>query len=124
MGTHLHLIVISESRECLTDGARYLFGQLARRLNTLWRRRGRVFDDRYASQAGRSVRHAFQTIGYVLRNPRSAGLAPPDGPLDPYVGADESLLGRSYLSPTGESRCRRTASSAKSRATACSRPGP
>ena len=92
MSGHIHWVVIPQSREALADATRYVFGQLARRLNKLWGRRGRIFPDRYHSTAGRTACHAWQMVAYVLRNPAAAHIAPPDGRLDPFLGADEALL--------------------------------
>jgi hypothetical protein len=106
LGNHLHWVCVAETREALADATRYVFAQLARRLNKLWQRRGRVFGDRFASVPGRSARQAWNALNYVLRNPVDARLAAPRGPLDRYLGADESLIGghpflRAVFGPAG-----------------------
>jgi hypothetical protein len=93
VGNHIHWMCLPESREALAAATRYVFGQLARNLNRLWQRKGRVFDGRFASETGRSARQAWNTLNYVLRNPVDARLAPRSGRVDRYVGANVPLLG-------------------------------
>lgn len=73
MSNHLHLVVVAESRETLATATRHLFGQLARRLNTLWHRRGRVFDDRFASMAAGAGGRRTGRYGAAPCWPRSTG---------------------------------------------------
>ena len=94
MAGHIHWIVLCESAEALRDGTRYLFGQLARRLNRMWGRRGKLFVERYWSACCRSAKQAFHALGYVLRNPAVAGYWVRARGVDRYVGANEELLGR------------------------------
>jgi putative transposase len=106
VGNHIHWMCLPESREALAAATRYVFGQLARNLNCLWQRQGRVFDGRYASETGRNARQAWHTLNYVLRNPVDARLAPRTGRLDRYIGANVSLLGthpflRAVFGPAG-----------------------
>jgi putative transposase len=106
VGNHIHWVCLPESREALAAATRYVFGQLARNLNRLWQRKGHVFEGRFASETGRSARQAWNTLNYVLRNPVDARLAPRNGRLDPYIGANVSLLAthpflRSVFGPVG-----------------------
>jgi REP element-mobilizing transposase RayT len=67
---HLHLIVEAKDKRALANGARALAIRMARRLNAMLGRRGKVFADRYhVVQLGspRQVRHA---LGYVLLQAR------------------------------------------------------
>ena len=66
LDNHIHWVVMAASREALGDATRYVFDQLARRLNQGWGRRGRVFVERFFSRVGRAVRDAWNLIGYVL----------------------------------------------------------
>jgi putative transposase len=93
VGNHIHWMCLPESREALAAATRYVFGQLARNLNRMWQRKGHVFEGRFASEAGRNARKAWNALNYVLRNPVDARLAPRNGPLDKYVGANVPLLG-------------------------------
>jgi len=74
---HLHLLVEARDGRALSNGVRALAVTLARRLNQLVFRRGRVFADRWHGRAlttPRAVRHA---LVYVLGNFRKhAPLAP------------------------------------------------
>ena len=75
MGSHLHLVLLPESKEALSRALKYFFGMLARRANALWGRRGNVWNDRFwSSKSVRSAREAWNTLGYVLRNPTGARL--------------------------------------------------
>lgn len=105
MGAHIHWLVLCESAEALRDATRYLFGQLARRLNRMWDRRGKLFVERYWSVCCKSVKQAFHALGYVLRNPLAAGYWVRARTLDGYVWVNEELLGnnrflRSVTGPT------------------------
>jgi len=106
VGNHIHWIVRAESAAALTDATRYVFGMLARRLNKLWGRRGKVFAERFYSTTGKSVTQAFAMLGYVLRNPYDAGCAEARRGIDPFIGVNEALLGedrflRTVFGPPG-----------------------
>ena len=73
MGTHYHL-VLSATRERLSDGMRRLNGAYARRFNKRHGRRGHLFDERFASFAIEDDRHLEAAVAYVLQNPVRAGL--------------------------------------------------
>ena len=82
---HLHLIVEAEDRAALLGAMRGLGVSLARRVNRLIFRHGRVVADRWHSRAlgtPRAVRHA---IVYVLGNFRKHGEA--GGEIDAYSSA-------------------------------------
>jgi len=102
---HLHWVVLAESPEALRDATRYVFGLLARRLNRLWGRRGKLFTERYWSVCCKTAKQAFHAVAYVLRNAAVAGYWVTARCLDRYTGVDEVLLGnnrflRSVLGPT------------------------
>jgi REP element-mobilizing transposase RayT len=67
-GDHLHLIVEAEDRERLLRGMRGLAVSLARRVNRLVFRRGRLFADRWHGRALSSPRAVRHAIVYVLGN--------------------------------------------------------
>ena len=109
MNNHLHWVVVPRSAEALRDATRYVFGRFARRLNRLLGRRGKVFVERYWSSCCRSVSHAWQVLGYVLRNAQTAGYRVPPGRFDRYTAADEDAIGadgflRALLGPTAALR--------------------
>lgn len=92
MHEHVHLVLVPSSKEALRDAMRYLLSLLAQGLNRLWgRARGKIFEDRYWSVCGKSARHAWQMLGYVLRNPVTAGIRAP-GERDPWVRFDLAAL--------------------------------
>ena len=71
---HLHLIVEAQNKRALSRGMQGLSIRIARALNKLWRRRGKVFADRYHAHVldtPRAVRHA---LAYVLNNARRHGI--------------------------------------------------
>lgn len=92
MGNHIHWLVMPESAASLRDATRYVFGQLARRLNKMWGRRGKVFVERYFSTIGTSARQIWNTLNYIARNPYAAGIDGPGQGFDKYFGLDAALL--------------------------------
>lgn len=70
---HVHLIVEADSRRELASGMNGLLIRIARGLNSLWRRRGKVFADRYHGRALRTPREVRNTLVYVLHNARKHG---------------------------------------------------
>jgi REP element-mobilizing transposase RayT len=85
LGNHMHLIVEARDRYALSRGMQGLGVRLARALNRVWRRSGRVLADRYHARPLRSPREVRNALGYVLRNARKHGLA--------LVGADPCSSG-------------------------------
>jgi len=82
--THIHLIVEAGNRERLSRGITGLAVRLARRLNRLVGRKGRVFSDRYHARPLRTPSEARHALAYVLLNARHhARHAPPRGTIDP-----------------------------------------
>jgi len=105
MRSHLHWLVIPDSAAALQDATRYAFGHLARFINRRHGRRGKVFVERYASSCCESVRHAYQVLNYVLKNPAEAGYRLPARGLDRFAAVYEDVLAgdrflRSVVGPT------------------------
>jgi len=69
-GMHLHLIVEAEDARALARAMQGLCIRLAKRLNALARRHGRVLVDRYHAHALRSRREVANAVRYVLDNYR------------------------------------------------------
>jgi 2-keto-4-pentenoate hydratase/2-oxohepta-3-ene-1,7-dioic acid hydratase in catechol pathway len=67
-GNHLHLIVEAENAVRLARGIQGLAIRIARALNRLMQRRGRVFAGRYHAHALESPQETARSIVYVLRN--------------------------------------------------------
>jgi putative transposase len=67
---HLHLIVEARDAEALSHGVRGLGVRLARRINAVLDRRGRVFVDRYFPRVLKTPRQTRAALAYVLLNSR------------------------------------------------------
>lgn len=75
-GDHVHLIVRAVSAEVLANAMKSLGSRLARRLNALWGRTGRLFAERFHAVAIRTLRRLWHTVRYVLCNHNKHGRAP------------------------------------------------
>ncbi len=75
MGNHMHLIVEAKDRRALSRGMQGLVIRMARGLNRLWERSGKVFADRYHDQILRTPREVRNALNYVLNNARRHALA-------------------------------------------------
>lgn len=77
---HLHLICETADERALGRGIQGLCVRLARRLNRLWQRSGRVFADRYHAHVLKTPREVRNALAYVLRNAAHHGIhfATPD----------------------------------------------
>lgn len=84
---HLHLIVEAADRRALTRGVQGLLVRIARALNRLWNRTGRVFADRFHERSLRNPRQVRNALVYVLQNLRKHGIHL-HGP-DPFSSAPE-----------------------------------
>ncbi len=67
-GNHLHLIAEASGRRALSRGMKGLQVRLARALNRVWERRGRVFADRYHARVLKTPREVRNALVYVLQN--------------------------------------------------------
>jgi REP element-mobilizing transposase RayT len=65
---HLHFIVEAEGAKALSRGMQGLTIRLAKRINKVLERRGKVFADRYWSRVLRSPSEARSALSYVLKN--------------------------------------------------------
>src|SRR5262245_27751378 len=65
---HLHLIVEARDRVSLSRGVQALAIRIAKGLNKLWERRGKVFAERYHALVLRSARQIRNALRYVLGN--------------------------------------------------------
>ena len=71
---HLHLLVEAESRESLSRGVQGLGIRLARAVNRIAERTGKVFGDRYHARILRTPREVRNALAYVLNNARHHGI--------------------------------------------------
>ena len=70
---HLHLLVESTNVHALSRGMAGLAVRIARSLNRLWKRVGRVFADRYHSRILETPRAVRNALLYLLQNARKHG---------------------------------------------------
>jgi len=70
---HLHAIVEANNESALSRGMNGLATRVARGLNRLWKRAGRVFDDRFHARILRCPRAVRMALIYVLNNARKHG---------------------------------------------------
>ena len=112
-GNHVHLIVEADSSAALSRGMQALTIRIAKALNKLASRTGKVFADRFWSRVLKSPREERHVIAYVLGNARKhaerMGLWITLPPVDPYAagpGQDEPCLSapRSWLLRVGWTR--------------------
>ncbi|MBL8859144.1 MAG: hypothetical protein JNL28_11600 [Planctomycetes bacterium] len=82
LSNHLHLVCEARDQCTLARGLQGLCVRLARRLNRVWRRVGRVFGDRYHAHALHTPREVRNAIAYVLGNAAKHGVSIPGG-VDP-----------------------------------------
>jgi hypothetical protein len=75
-GNHLHLLVEADDRECVARGMNALLSPLARALNKLWGRSGKVFPDRYHDEVISTPTQARNALRYVLQNGKKHGAVP------------------------------------------------
>jgi len=69
-GNHAHLIVEAKDREALGRGMKALGARLARAVNRVFSRAGRVLADRYHVRVLRGPREVRNALRYVLLNAR------------------------------------------------------
>jgi hypothetical protein len=73
LSNHLHLMVEADDRKRLSRGMQSLLIRIAKRLNKAWKRKGRVFADRFFEHALRVPREVRNALVYVLNNARKHG---------------------------------------------------
>ncbi|MFN2550189.1 MAG: transposase [Myxococcales bacterium] len=69
-GNHLHLIIEADSSSSLSRGMQGLCARIARALNRLMERKGKVFADHFHSRLLLSPTEVMRAIRYVLDNHR------------------------------------------------------
>ena len=68
LNDHIHLVVEAADRDSLRRGIQGLAVRIARALNKLWRRNGKVFADRYHDHVLRTPREVRNALAYVMHN--------------------------------------------------------
>jgi REP element-mobilizing transposase RayT len=69
-GNHAHLVVEATDRDALGRGMKAIGARLARAVNRIADRSGRVFADRYHARMLKTPREVHRALGYVLLNAR------------------------------------------------------
>ncbi len=70
-GNHLHFLVEADDNRALAEGMQGLSVRLAKGLNRVMGRRGKVFADRYHAHVLRTPSEVRRALSYVLLNARS-----------------------------------------------------
>ncbi|MFO1030344.1 MAG: hypothetical protein U1F60_04665 [Planctomycetota bacterium] len=68
LNDHLHLLCEAEGRAALSRGLQGLLIRIAKALNKLWSRRGRVFTDRYHDHVLKTPREVRNALRYLFGN--------------------------------------------------------
>lgn len=85
---HIHMIIEADDRTALSRGVQGLSVRIARALNRMMERSGKVFADRFHDRVLSTPRQIRVALAYVLCNARKHRRAPRDpGWLDPYSSA-------------------------------------
>jgi putative transposase len=96
LGNHVHLVVEAMDREALAQGMKGFAVRVARGLNRMMGRRGRVVADRYHAHNLRTPTEVRRAVTYVRNNYRNHFAA--DGVasafVDPFSSASPELGGR------------------------------
>jgi REP element-mobilizing transposase RayT len=67
---HIHLVVEAEDRECLWRGMQGLNVRIAKAVNKILERKGKVFADRYHARVLKTVADVRNVVSYVRNNLR------------------------------------------------------
>jgi REP element-mobilizing transposase RayT len=86
-GNHIHLVVEADDAVALSRGIQAWEIRVARAINRVQGRKGKVFPDRYHAVVLKTARQVRATLCYVLQNARRHGLEIPAGRVDPYSSA-------------------------------------
>jgi REP element-mobilizing transposase RayT len=84
---HVHIIAEVDDATALSRGVQGLAVRLARAVNRVMKRTGKVFKDRFHSRVLRSPRQLRNALAYVLGNARHHGIALPPRGVDPCSSA-------------------------------------
>ncbi len=81
---HVHMVVEAEDSRSLARGMQGLLIRIAKGLNKLWCRTGKVFADRFHDRILRTPREVRNVLVYVLNNARRHGSYAAQGVPDPF----------------------------------------
>ena len=104
-GNHLHLIVEASDKRGLSRGMQGLGIRVARSLNRLMRRSGRVLADHYYAHVLKTPRETARALRYVRENHRhhagQSGESLPADYRDPYASQAALVAPRTWLLTAG-----------------------
>jgi hypothetical protein len=83
-GNHLHLLTEGENRRGHWRGVQGLAIRIAKRMNKLWGRKGKVFLDRYHGRDLKTPREVRGVLEYLMHNARRHGYRVAAEGADPY----------------------------------------
>jgi REP element-mobilizing transposase RayT len=86
-GNHIHLVIEADSAHALAEGMRAWTIRVARAINRVMRRKGKVFPERYHAVRLKTARQVRAALCYVLQNARRHGLDVPAGSPDVFSSA-------------------------------------
>jgi REP element-mobilizing transposase RayT len=102
---HLHLIVEADDRRSLSRGMQGLTIRLAKALNRMMARHGRVFADHYFARILMTPREVANAVKYVLENRQhhaaELGIVLPADYRDPFASAEPVVAPRTWLLSVG-----------------------
>lgn len=107
LGNHLHLVVEADSNEALAQGMQGLNIRIARALNRVMRRRGRVFTDHYHARLLQTPAELVNALAYVLGNAAHHYGAPLEEPYSSVNARDLLAPPTGWLLRTGWHRAKR-----------------
>ena len=84
MGNHLHLVVGAKTDESLRQGLQGLGIRLAKAVNRLFQRWGKVFRERFFARVLKTKRAVYNALRYALQNARKHGIPIRSNAWDPY----------------------------------------
>ena len=87
LGNHMHLMVEADSREHLARAMTGLKTRIARALNKVWVRSGKVFVERYHDVVLGTPSQVKNALNYILHNGRKHGIAGLERWFDPCSSA-------------------------------------
>ena len=96
-GNHVHLIAEAESNESLSKGMQGLTIRMARALNRVMNRKGRVFADRFHLHILKTINEVRNALNYLLNNHRKHIAGLPLDYKDPYVSVEPLIPPQTWL---------------------------
>ena len=102
LSNHFHYVVEACNNVSLARGIQGLAIRVAKALNRHWKRRGRVFRERYFARALRRMQAMRRAFVYVLQNARRHGIRLPPGEVDPFSSGPWFRFWRGRVPRPGE----------------------